>query len=392
MKWPLVPLGSLCQFLNGGTPSKEVTSYFDGVIPWITGADITSSVVKTARSFITDEAIKKSATSLVEAGTVLLVTRTSVGKVAVAGVDLCFSQDITALIPDHNRLDAGYLVCFLRNKEAHFKQFQRGATIQGITRDVVTDLKIPLPPLAEQQRIAALLDKADALRHLRRDALSHLDRLLQSVFVEMFGDPVTNPKDWEVVKLGSVILSGPQNGLYKPSTDYGTGTLILRIDSFYNGQAVNLGKLKRVKITETEAEIFKLSEQDIVINRVNSRSHLGKSGLIPALSEPTVFESNMMRMTVDVTRLAPTFLIHLLQTDFVKRQIMMCAKDAVNQSSINQQDVKGFDILVPPLPLQERFAAVVGEVENLRACQLTAQTHADALFAALQARAFAGAG
>ena len=91
-----VHLGEVCSFQNGGTPSKDVDRYFRGDIPWITGADITSAVVKNARSFITKEAIENSATNLVPAGTVLLVTRTSVGKVAVAGADLCFSQDITA--------------------------------------------------------------------------------------------------------------------------------------------------------------------------------------------------------------------------------------------------------------------------------------------------------
>src|SRR2546430_843165 len=109
----MVPLGKLCNFVNGGTPSKSVDRYFQGNIPWITGADITGPIVSTARSFITEEAIKNSATNLVPAGTVLLVTRTSVGKVAIAGVALCFSQDVTAIFPDTGQLDTKYLVHFL---------------------------------------------------------------------------------------------------------------------------------------------------------------------------------------------------------------------------------------------------------------------------------------
>jgi type I restriction enzyme S subunit len=111
-------LGNLCRFVTGGTPSKSEARFFDGHIPWITSADITEAVASTARSFITDEAVSASATNRVAAGTVLLVTRTGVGKVAVAGCDLCFSQDITALIPDSARLDTAYLVHFLRTKEA----------------------------------------------------------------------------------------------------------------------------------------------------------------------------------------------------------------------------------------------------------------------------------
>ena len=94
------PLGNLCKFLNGGTPSKQISEYYNGDIPWITGTDINEPIVRSARSYITKEAIKDSATNFVSSGTLLLVTRTSVGKVAFAGMDLCFSQDITAVIPD----------------------------------------------------------------------------------------------------------------------------------------------------------------------------------------------------------------------------------------------------------------------------------------------------
>src|SRR5437016_5956715 len=110
---PKIFISEICSFHNGGTPSKSIDRYFRGSIPWITGADITSPVVTKARSFITEESIEASATNRVSAGTVFLVTRTSVGKVAIAGVDLCFSQDITALKPDISRLHAAYLAEFL---------------------------------------------------------------------------------------------------------------------------------------------------------------------------------------------------------------------------------------------------------------------------------------
>ena len=115
-------LGNLCEFLNGGTPSKDKPHYFEGDIPWITSADITGPVADSARSFITEEAIQQSATNKVPRGTVLLVTRTRVGKVAVAGHDLCFSQDITAIKPDSTKLETGYLVHFLRTKQTHFER------------------------------------------------------------------------------------------------------------------------------------------------------------------------------------------------------------------------------------------------------------------------------
>ena len=199
----LVKLGEVARFSNGGTPDRSVAEYFQGTIPWITSADLNSDVVTKARFYITEKAIENSATKLIPKNSVLLVSRTGVGKVAVNAVDICISQDFTALIPRENMIDVRYLLRFLESKKSHFVSQARGATIQGITRSVVEDLLIPLPPLEVQKRIASILDAADALRAKRRESLRKLEVLLKSVFLEMFGDPVTNPKGWEVKSLGS---------------------------------------------------------------------------------------------------------------------------------------------------------------------------------------------
>src|ERR1019366_6514209 len=115
---------------------------------------------------------------------------------------------------------------------------------------------------------------------------------IPALFLDTFGDPAANPKGWPVMTLGEAISSGPQNGLYKPATDYGSGVRILRIDSFEDGTIVEQGALKRLRIDQETTDKFQLSEGDIVVNRVNSPPQLGKSGLIPWLEEPVVFESN----------------------------------------------------------------------------------------------------
>jgi type I restriction enzyme S subunit len=251
-------------------------------------------------------------------------------------------------------------------------------------------LLLPLPPLEEQRRIAAILDQAETLRTQRRQALAHLDTLTQSLFLDMFGDPSSNPRGFQRVKLDELIAEGPQNGLYKSSTEYGSGTPILRIDAFYDGVVTKLNSLKRVRLSPEEIKLFGLAAEDIVINRVNSIEYLGKSALIPPLSEPTVFESNMMRFTVRRDQVEPGYVVHFLQTPYIKGQILSGSKNAVNQSSINQQDVKGFQINVPPLALQQTFAARIQAIEALKATHRSALAQLDALFASLQQRAFAG--
>ena len=200
----VVQLGEVCKFLNGGTPSRAIKKYFQGDIPWITSTDITEDIVTKARSYITEEAIKNSATSIVPAGNILLVTRTSVGKIAIAGTDICISQDFTGIVPDKQKVNTRYLFYFLKEKESYFLSQKRGATIKGVTRDIVSRIEIPLPPLSEQKRIAMILDKADAIRRKRANALELADEFLKSVFLDMFGDPVRNPKGWPTDLFGNV--------------------------------------------------------------------------------------------------------------------------------------------------------------------------------------------
>ena len=255
----------------------------------------------------------------------------------------------------------------------------------------VARLQVSLPSLAEQRRIAAILDQADALRTKRRAALANLSEMAQAIFIEMFGDPERNPKQLETVELGQIIDHGPQNGIYKPASFYGEGTPIVRIDTFYNGSFTNIGNLKRLRLSKSEENTYGLRESDIVINRVNSDEYLGKSAIVPSLNEATVFESNMMRLSLKRSRAEPVYVIHALQNAYTKKQIRAAAKDAVNQSSINQKDVACFRLLCPPLDQQRTFVERVALVERVRKEQERAAIVYSSLFASLQYRAFTGA-
>lgn len=317
--------------------------------------------------------------------------RPYLAKIARPDFDGICSTDILPVLPGP-KLDRGYLSWLLLNPQMVALAASRatGANLPRLSPNALAEMELPLPPLPEQRRITAILDEADALRAKRRAALAKLDSLTQSIFLDMFGDPATNPKEWSIAALAELIAVGPQNGLYKPSSDYGSGTRILRIDAFYSGAVTALDRLKRVRISDHEKATYGLRSGDIVINRVNSREYLGKSALIPTLHEPVVFESNMMRFGVDPARIDSTYLIHLLQTPRIRAHILTSAKDAVNQSSINQQDVKSIPVMLPPLPLQSQFARSVRNLGALRVSAQSALVELDSLFAALQHRAFRG--
>jgi len=252
----------------------------------------------------------------------------------------------------------------------------------------VAQLQISLPPLEEQRRIVGLLDRAAEIRRRADAARAKARAIIPALFLDMFGDPATNPRGWRALSLGDALLSGPQNGLYRPASDYGEGIRILRIDSFDDGIVSDQRNLKRLRIGAANIEKFGLREKDIVVNRVNSPPQLGKSVLVPDLEEPTVFESNMMRMRVNPEILVPAVVGSMLQLDSVRQALIRNAKHAINQSSINQGDVTGVVVFAPPLPLQTAFAEQAQRLEATAHALDAAAAKAEATAAALSAEVF----
>jgi len=394
MSVKFVRLGSLCKFLNGGTPSKQIPEYYSGPIPWITGTDISDGKISVARSHITERAIRESATNLIKKGTLLLVTRTSVGKTALAYDDLCFSQDITAILPEETLLDKGYLLWFIQDRQNYFKSVQRGATIQGITRDVLASLEIPLPPLTEQKRIAAILDEADKLHRKRREAIAKLDMLLQSVFLEMFGDPVTNPEGWHIRLLGDLLENPAQNGAYYPPEQYSTkpseGVEMVHMgDAFYG--IVKRGNLKRVYASEKETQKYSLSHNDLLIAR-RSLVYEGsaKPCLIPKVeNEPLIFESSLIKVTPKTSIISPLYLYHFLSNQRAKTRYVLPYVTRSTISGINQSNLIKISLPLPPFRLQEEFASRVTEINSMRKQHEVSLHRLETLFATLQYQAFA---
>nr|WP_228279178.1 restriction endonuclease subunit S [Acinetobacter indicus] len=301
-----------------------------------------------------------------------------------------FASDCSTVEVINELADINYVYYFLKFKQDYLYSLQAGAAQPHVYAKDIAKIEIPLPPLAEQRRIATILDQADELRQKRQQTIEKLDQLLQATFIDMFGDPVSNPNNYEQVELDNFILVGPQNGLYKPANMYGQGTPIVRIDGFKSGDIIDNKEFKRLSLEESDIEKYKLNKFDLVINRVNSPEYIGKTALIRNLEESTVFESNMMRFAVDSSKLNTYYLLFFLKQQFVLNQIANKRKDAVNQSSINQQDVKSLIINVPPIDSQIAFSNFFQKLEKNRNLFKQQVLNFDNLFKALQNQAFNG--
>lgn len=389
MSMQTVLLGEVAEFLNGGTPSKSCSDFFNGDIPWITGADITSSIVKTARSYITDQAVRKSATNVVPAGTVLLVTRTSVGKVAITGVPLAFSQDITAIVHDPGRVDSKYLAHFLTTQQVHFERVARGATIKGITRSVVESVRLPLPPLDEQRRIVAILDQAEELRAKRRAAIALLDQLPQAIFLEMFGDPASNPKGWQTKPLKAVTTkigsgSTPTGG---ESAYKSEGIALIRSMNIHDGHFVPKGLAYVDEEQAAKLANVVVAPNDVLLNITGAsvaRVALVPKGVLPARVNQHV---SILRCAQE---LSPRFLESLLINPSTKKSLLRVAGAGATREAITKEQLESFEILLPPTEAQELFAGRVEAISCVKSTHQAALVELDALFASLQAASFSG--
>ncbi len=166
------------------------------------------------------------------------------------------------------------------------------------------------------------------------------------------------PDGWRWTSLDALIVSGPQNGLYLPQTAYGDGTPIVRIDDFQDGWARRPNELQRVACDSDVRVTYKLDEQDLVINRVNSMTHLGKMLLVPDDLAGALFESNMMRMRLS-RHVNAAYVLAYLQSPSGRGRLIADAKWAVNQASINQTDVRRTPIPLPPRAEQDEIASRV---------------------------------
>ncbi|MGI2203670.1 restriction endonuclease subunit S [Shewanella oncorhynchi] len=367
--WQYPALGDICDVRDGTHDSPK---YVEVGFPLITSKNLTEDGLCFEKvSYITQEdhdAIEKR--SAVSDGDILYGMIGTVGNPVIVKKDRDFSVKNVAIFKflEESLIFNKYLFYVLNGDfvTRQISKESKGGTQKFVSLKVLRGLKIPLPPLETQKQIVAVLEKADQLRKDCKLLEQELNSLAQSVFIDMFGDPVTNPKGWKSASLEKYLLNGPTNGLYKHADSYGSGAPIIRIDGFYNGKLNNINTFKRVEVTEIELNRYKIDNRGILINRVNSPQYLGKAAFIDGIIEDTVYESNMMYLTVDESRLNSRYLVSLLASQLVKSQIKNCSKDAVNQSSINQKDVKSFQILIPDIELQNRYERFLLKLD----CQL----------------------
>ena len=310
-------------------------------------------------------------------------------KIARPGFSGVCSTDIIPILPKDG-VSRDYLFYFLRTPDTVNLATNRcsGVNLPRLSPKQLASFQIPLPPLAEQRRIARILDAADALRAKRREALAQLDTLLQSTFLDMFGDPVTNPMGWTKVRSGELFLLPPKIGTITPAA--GRGYLVVRVGEVGESR-IAFERCGRVEISEKDFAKFRLERGDTVIARaIGSKNHLGKASFFAGFDEATVIDSHVMRLRPDPIKCDGLWFYSLISSDRGKVLLQQTGRATAVQFNINAKQASSVQVALPPLDLQHHFAAIAESVECQKASQRAHLAELDTLFASLQSRAFRG--
>jgi type I restriction enzyme S subunit len=379
-------LSGVAKVIMGQSPPSSTYNTVGEGLPFYQGKTDFGDMYPTPRVYCTEPS------RIAEAGDILISVRAPVGPTNVSQERSCIGRGISAIRVGKN-LDRDFLLYFLRFYEPELARAGTGSTFTAIAREDLESIKIPLLPPTEQKRIASLLARADRLRGLRQTAHDLGDALLQSVFLEMFGNPVTNSKKWYVESLEDVLASSPQNGLYVPEEQYESRDsengveMVHMSDAFYG--RVERGSLKRVKISEKDIQKYSITHNDLLIARRSLNFEgAAKPCLIPVSDKPLVFESSMIRVTTDQSKILPIYLYYYFSNEKAKQAHILKYVTKSTISGINQDNLKQIEVITPPLSLQEEFAGVVARVEGMRSRQAESERQVSGLFESMLAQSF----
>jgi type I restriction enzyme S subunit len=391
--WRATQLGDLVDFVGGGTPSRDNPAYWGGEIPWASVKDLGDHDLQETTENITHEGLRKSASNLIEAGTVIIASRVGLGKVCINRKPVAINQDLKALIPKNKEILPKFLLYFIISEADAIGRSGVGATVMGVTIPQLQRIKLALPPLPEQHRIVNLLDEAEELRRRREQADRRTADLIPALFYEMFGDPTSNPKGWRTAPVSSFAanLEGGRNVAPAGSDDGASRYRVLKIS------AVTWGDFRPQECKPVPAAYVPPPEHvvqpgDLLFSRANTAELVGATAFVHSTPPNLILPDKLWRFVWTRPSLVEPFYVWwLLQTHSIRRELSARATGTGgSMKNISRPKLFSLVVPIPPLPLQHEFAARVAEIRALQDLQAESRRRLDDLFQSMLHRAFQG--
>jgi type I restriction enzyme S subunit len=360
----------------GQAPNGEAYNLEGKGWPLIAGAGDFGEVYPKPKKYTTE------ASKLSQDGDIILGIRASIGDKVLSNGQYCLGRGVACLRP-RSQVNSRYLWHWLDSVREKLSSKSKGATFKQVTRNDISELELSLPPLEEQKRIAEILDRSQFLISKRQEAIALLDTLTQAIFIEMFGDPVTNPRGWErkpIKEIGQVI----------------TGNTPSRANPDYYGTAIEWIKSDNINtphyyLTQAEEGLSEVGKE--VARRVSAGAILVTCiAGSPACIGNAAIVNREVAFNQQINALVPQQgNVHFLFVQILTaKRLIQDASTASMKGMVSKSRFEEIRLIFPPLPLQKEFAQRVEAVEKLKATHRASLTELQALFASLQHRAFRG--
>lgn len=393
MSWPLANIGDCISKIELWNPltsgSEEPFFYID-----------LSSIDKTKKEIDPNNLSKikpsdapSRARQLVQNGDVLVATvrpnLNGVAEVPYIYEGATASTGYCVLRPKRSRLDGRYLYYWVQTGAFVNDMMGKatGANYPAVSDKIIKESKIPLPPLTEQKRIAAILDKADAIRRKRQQAIQLADEFLRAVFLDMFGDPVTNHKGFPLGTIRDLVESANYGSSAKAS-EAGGDYPILRMGNITYEGAIDMTDLKYIDLSDKEKPKYLAVKGDLLFNRTNSKELVGKTAVYDR-DDPVAIAGYLIRIRTN-ERGDTHYISGYLNSAHGKATLQRMCKSIVGMANINAQEMQDIPILIPPVSLQKRYKDIVVATKEKLSLHQAALSSYDKLFGSLSQKAFSG--
>lgn len=376
--WRVVRLGRVVfKIKAGGTPSTRVKEYYEnGDIPFVKIEDITNSgkYLWKTKTNITKSGLENSNAWIIPPNSILFAMYGSMGEIAINCVPVATNQAILGIIPNPKLIDLNYLYYFFKSLKGYWIKYQLETTQANLNAQIVKSFKIPLPPLSEQKRIVEILSLAEDLIKKQKEAIALIDKILMAKFLEMFGDPATNPKGWEVKPLS--YFADFINGYHFGPKEWGTkGLPIIRIQNLNDVNAsFNYfdGEMDNKYLVNNGDLLFSWSASLGVYIWNSGKAWLNQH-IYKVLPKEGVTEK--------------IFLFYLLKFFIPK---FVSETHGSTMKHVTKRKLLNFQLPLPPIELQKHFAQIIEEFEKKRQEMQKTLEVLESLFKLLQKKAFTG--
>ena len=358
-------LGEICEIVSGSTPKTGIAEYWDGNLKWITPAEIDdeSYIITDSARKLTELGVKKTGLSSFPSGTVILSSRAPIGKVAIAGCEMYCNQGFKNLICS-DRINNRYLYWFLKGNTAYLNSLGRGATFKEISKKIVSDIEINVPEISQQLAAVDALERVSEIIRLRKNQLQKLDELIKARFVELFGDPISNPHGFDKVDLSELadIKIGPFGSLLHKGDYIEGGYALLNPSHIIDGKIAPDSELTVSREKYEELSAYHLKAGDVVMGR---RGEMGRCAVVPCDGYLCGTGSLLIRTKGDVMA---DYIQKIISFPSFKKAI---EDMAVGQTmpNLNVPIVSRFQIIKPPIEVQHSYYAFVEQTDKSKLLQ-----------------------